>query len=415
MPSFSSIGAQLSSCAHGGGARLRGDFPVFSCVRTQFYDERRVDSRVFVEPVTKSVGTPKRVGRFVSGKKNMRSQKSRRSLALARPSFVGLASIALIGACSTIACSSSSPTGISEGAPGRATAGSAGHVGTATGGNASSSGGGGTTGSGGAAGTSSASGGATIASGDASAGSGQTPPMIDAGAAMPVGDQSFPRKLTIENHCTYDIWNFAQPASTFPGNVPYKLASGDAIVVGWPDKWSGRIWPRSECTGDPGKLTCAQTGNDTLAEFTLTAGMNSDWYDISLVDGFTIPTGIIQLDAPWIPSPSYVPGGPLGADQQCGSPICAVDLNLMCPAAQQMKDTAGKVVGCKNGQSSNGGHGPTDVTSYMKKGCPTSYTYPYDDPQSLFICPSAVQNGGHGSKDYKIIYCPTQGSTPGFP
>jgi len=39
--------------------------------------------------------------------------------------------------------------------------------------------------------------------------------------------------------------------------------------------------------------------------------MNSDWYDISLVDGFTIPTGIIQLDAPWTPSPSYVPGGPL--------------------------------------------------------------------------------------------------------
>jgi thaumatin family protein len=164
-----------------------------------------------------------------------------------------------------------------------------------------------------------------------------------------------------------------------------------------------------------GKLKCAQTGNDTLAEFTLTAGMNSDWYDISLVDGFTIPTGIIQLDAPWTPSASYVPGGPLGADQQCGSPICAVDLNLMCPDSQQMKDGTGKVVGCKNGQSSNGGRGSTPVTTYMKDGCPTSYTYPYDDPQSLFICPSAVQNGGKGSKDYKIIYCPTQGATPGFP
>jgi hypothetical protein len=134
-----------------------------------------------------------------------------------------------------------------------------------------------------------------------------------------------------------------------------------------------------------------------------------------LVDGFTIPTGIIQLDAPWTPSPSYVPGGPLGADQQCGSPICAIDLNLMCPDSQQMKDSAGKVVGCKNGQSSNGGHGSTPVTEYMKNGCPTSYTFPYDDPQSLFICPDAAQNAGKGAKDYKIVYCPTQGSTAGFP
>ncbi len=346
----------------------------------------------------------------------MQSQKSRRSRAQLRPSLVVLGSAVIWGSGLALACGSSSPSSDSDGSAGHAAAGAAGHGTTASGGTTATQGGStGVSGStSGLAGSSSSSAG-TSSSVSGTGGGGETPPMVDAGTPMPVGDQTLPRKLTIENHCTYDIWNFALPASTFPGNVPYKLASGDAIVVGWPNNWSGRIWPRSECTGDPGKLKCAQTGNDTLAEFTLTAGMNSDWYDISLVDGFTIPTGIIQLDAPWTPSASYVPGGPLGADQQCGSPICAVDLNLMCPESQQMKDGNGKVVGCKNGQSSNGGHGPTDVTSYMKQGCPTSYTYPYDDPQSLFICPSAVQNGGHGSKDYKIIYCPTQGSTPGFP
>ena len=318
----------------------------------------------------------------------------------------------MLGAELSGACGSSSPASDSDGAAGHASAGTGGQLaGTSGGGTSSSAGSASASGSASVAGTSASSSGST----SGNAGAAGTPGTVATGAPTPVGDQTLPRKLTIENHCGYDIWNFALPASTFPGNVPYKLASGDAIVLGWPDKWSGRIWPRSACTGDPNKLKCAQTGNDTLAEFTLTAGMNSDWYDISLVDGFTIPTGIIQLDSPWTPSPSYVPGGPLGADQQCGSPICAVDLNLMCPDAQQMKDDSGKVVGCKNGQSSNGGHGPTDVTSYMKQGCPTSYTYPYDDPQSLFICPSAVQNGGHGSKDYKIIYCPTQGSTPGFP
>ncbi|HTA91058.1 MAG TPA: thaumatin family protein [Polyangiaceae bacterium] len=304
-----------------------------------------------------------------------------------------------------VSCSSGGTAADIEAAAGNAAAGTAASV-TSNGGQSSS-------------GSNSAlenGGSMALGSGGGASGVGeQLPAMVDAGTAMPIGDQTLPRKLYLENHCTYAIWNFALPASTFPNNVPLELESGQAVVVGWPDKWSGRIWPRSECTGDPGELKCAQTGNDTLAEFTLTAGMNSDWYDISLVDGFTIPTGIIQMDAPWTPSPSYVPGGPLGADQQCGSPICAVDLNLNCPDSQQEKDATGQVVGCKNGQSSNGGHGPTPVTTYLKTSCPTSYTYPYDDPQSLFICPSAVQNGGKGSKDYKIIYCPTQGSTPGFP
>jgi hypothetical protein len=235
------------------------------------------------------------------------------------------------------------------------------------------------------------------------------PAMVDAGAATPIGDQTQPRKLYIENRCTYSIWNFALPQNTFPGSVPLKIDSGQAFAVGWPNKWSGRIWPRSACTGTGGGLKCAQTGNDTLVEFTLTAGMASDWYDISLVDGFTIPAGIIQLDAPWTPSPTYVPGGKLGADGKCGSPVCAVDLLVNCPASQQRKDATGKVVVCVNGQN------PGPIASYFKAGCPTSYSWPFDDPQSLFTCPDFVQNNGVGAKDYKIIYCPTQGSTPGFP
>jgi hypothetical protein len=158
-------------------------------------------------------------------------------------------------------------------------------------------------------------------------------------------------------------------------------------------------------------------GNDTLAEFTLNAGMKDDWYDISLVDGFTIPLSIIQLDGAWTPDPSYVPGGKLLGDGSCGSPVCAVDLLKNCPASQQKKDSMGNVVECVNGQSSNGGKGPTPVTSYMKMACPTSYTYPFDDPQSLFTCPCVEQNNGVGAKDYEIVYCPapSPASWPGFP
>jgi len=233
----------------------------------------------------------------------------------------------------------------------------------------------------------------------------------DLSKATPFGDQTLPRKLYILNSCSYDIWTFGLPNGTL------EIAPGALQVIGWSNKFSGRVWPRSECTGSGNNLRCAQTGNDTLAEFTLNAGMKSDWYDISLVDGFTIPLEIIQLDTPWTPDGTYVPGGKLGADGQCGSPVCAVDLTLNCPASQQKKDSMGKVVECVNGQSSNGGHGATPVTSYMKMGCPTSYTYPYDDPQSLFTCPSIEQNNGVGAKDYEIVYCPplSPASDPGFP
>ena len=242
----------------------------------------------------------------------------------------------------------------------------------------------------------------------------------DMSKAMPIGDQTLPRKFYIFNACSYDIWTFTQlkPGNTFPNNnAPLMIAAGEMQVVGASSGLTGRIWPRSECTGTGNNVKCAQTGNDTLAEFTLDAGMKSDWYDISLVDGFTIPLSIIQLSAPWTPDPSYVPGGKLLGDGQCGSPVCAVDLDVNCPASQQKKDSMGKVVECVNGQSSNGGHGSTPVTSYMKMGCPTSYTYPYDDPQSLFTCPCVEQNNGVGAKDYEIVYCPplSPADLPGFP
>jgi len=261
-----------------------------------------------------------------------------------------------------------------------------------------------------------AGGGGTGPAGATGASDAGTVAAVDLTGAVPVGDQTKARKLYIKNACAYDIWTFSLDSSnshTFPNDAPFKVAAGETYVFGWSNKFSGRVWGRSECAGTGGNLKCAQTGNDTLAEFTLNQGKQSDWYDMSLVDGFTIPTGIIQLDAVFTPDPSYVVGGKV-ADSRCASPVCAVDLDLDCPAAQQRKDSAGKVVTCVNGMSTNGGHDGTPVTEYMKMGCPTSYTFPFDDPQSLFTCPSVEQNNGVGAKDYAVVYCPTQGATPGF-
>jgi hypothetical protein len=274
---------------------------------------------------------------------------------------------------------------------------------------------GGTTGGGGTGGTGSPATGGAGGTGSGSAGKSGSPdggalgaaPDGDLSTATPIGDQTLPRKLYIYNMCAYDIWTFGLPNGTT------KIAAGALQVFGWSNKFSGRVWPRSGCTGTGNTPKCAQTGNDTLAEFTLNAGMKDDWYDISLVDGFTIPLSILQLDGKWTPDPAYVPGGKLLMSGNCGSPVCAVDLLKNCPVSQQVKDAMGNVVECKNGMSSNGGHGPTPVTSYMKMGCPTSYTFAFDDPQSLFTCPSVEQNGGVGARDYEIVYCPPQSTVPG--
>jgi hypothetical protein len=252
---------------------------------------------------------------------------------------------------------------------------------------------------------------------------------VEAGAPIPIGDQTLPRKIYIENQCTETIWTFVDPHNMFPNSAPLEVAPGQTFAVGWPNKFSGRIWGRTQCTGTTSYATiqCIQTSStlggkrcggscDTLAEFTLTAGFHSDWYDVSLVDGFTLDLGIIQMDAPWQPSSTYVPGAVLGADGICGSPVCAVNLLPNCPPSQASTDANGKVVVCVNGESPKG-NPPNDlIPAYFKAGCPTSYSYPTDDPQSVFRCPDAEDpaNNGVGAKDYKVVFCQAQGA-PGFP
>lgn len=50
----------------------------------------------------------------------------------------------------------------------------------------------------------------------------------------------------------------------------------------------------------------------------------------------------------------------------------------------------------------------TDVKptlSFMKQGCPSAYTYPYDDSSSTFVCSSFNENGVN-TVQYSINYCP---------
>ncbi|PPQ65533.1 hypothetical protein CVT26_000490 [Gymnopilus dilepis] len=231
---------------------------------------------------------------------------------------------------------------------------------------------------------------------------------------------------------------------TAPGNVKPNFTTGwsaapnTGVTFTVPDNWQGgRIWGRRDCdfSTNPGPNSCVDGGCNgglvcdpvtgtgvppaTLAEFTLSAGGNTDFYDVSLVDGFNLP---LRIDN----------------NMGCTAPECAVDLNPNCPSPLKGPfDSSGAPVGCKSACFANldGNQRLQHLTSvkfppsnlnsfhnrkfpklllrviryarympklcYFKNNCPTAYAYPYDDATALFTCSSSK------SANFKVTFCPS--------
>ncbi|KAG8791937.1 hypothetical protein FRC12_007774 [Ceratobasidium sp. 428] len=237
------------------------------------------------------------------------------------------------------------------------------------------------------------------------------------------------RTFTVYNGCPFTIW----PAVFTDLNVG---SATPAIETGWeaaaytkrtftvPDNWkAGRIWARRNCnfSTNPGPNSCADGGCNgglkcdprtgtgvppaTVAEWTLSAADGSDWYDVSLVDGYNLPMRITNTAG-------------------CHVADCPVDLGPNCPAALKGPfDASGFPLGCKSacvanldgnqGNSGNccsGSHNtpatcpPSGVQyySYFKNACPNSYVYAYDESSgtALWTCPASKK------ADYTLTFCP---------
>ncbi|KIW43747.1 uncharacterized protein PV06_04818 [Exophiala oligosperma] len=308
--------------------------------------------------------------------------------------------------------------------------------------------------------------------------------LVPAEASLQVHPRDINLPLRVTNNCNEPIWpailtqNGRGPASSGfvlqPGDTNPQTVSGD---------WRGRVWGRTNCsfpgsgsgpssgsggvactTGDCGSfLQCPGAGQApaTLAEFTYSSDTYQTFYDISLVDGYNLPVGIISLlsqsgnstleDIPpnltnpvcigtsSLLAPVGAPAGnadfgsnstfPLPLDQTvtpsfiqswCPWPLQLnppqkpgdgvypyPDDNIQRPIFNPCLSACAKwnkdQYCCTGSHNTPATCSPSDYSTQAKRVCPDAYSYAYDDQTSTFIIP---QGGG-----FEVVFCPAGRST----
>ncbi|CRG89361.1 Pathogenesis-related protein 5 [Talaromyces islandicus] len=293
------------------------------------------------------------------------------------------------------------------------------------------------------------------------------------------------RPMRITNLCPSDIYPAIQTqAGTGPPSGGYYARPGNTTTFDVSADWQGRIWGRTNCsfnanglslnasgpaclTGDcGGLLDCKGTGQPaSLAEFTLSTNMGLSFYDISLVDGYNLPIGIISLhsestnaDLKSIPSNTTNPvciGSPdfltsvshmndntVPVNTTVGSityvtpleeALGANSVSRWCPWPLQIQkpwkpghgvfpypddgikrptfdpclsmcSKYGRASDCCSGSHSTPETcSPNVYSKAAKKVCPDAYSYAYDDTTSTF---TIKQGAG-----FEVIFCPSGRST----
>jgi len=210
-----------------------------------------------------------------------------------------------------------------------------------------------------------------------------------------------------------------QGSPELPLNGGWEMLSNTSTNVSLAHGWNGRFWGRTNCdqwgwcqTGDcGGRIECNGTGGVppvSLAEFSFdTPG--GDYYDVSLVDGYNIPMGIIPLNATRLPF-----GGDWRYHCQFAGCNSGEDLNDICPPELQVTNSSGEVIACMSacmrfGEDQfccTGNYStpqtcpPTSYSEIFKDVCPDAYSYAYDDDSALYTC------DGIPVSDYDIVFCP---------
>ncbi|KAF4629272.1 hypothetical protein G7Y89_g8876 [Cudoniella acicularis] len=298
-------------------------------------------------------------------------------------------------------------------------------------------------------------------------------------------DGNVPLKVT--NNCAEKIWpGIGTQAGTGPGQGGFELDSGDSQTLMVSGDWQGRVWGRTNCSfnvdgtgasnlngnngggaacdsGDcGGVLDCVITGVTpvTLAEFDLVGGVGNKhtFYDISLVDGYNLPLGIVYIpgDNPKLqtippnltnaacigtagfldpPAPSSTTDDGVNSsypipwepkqDNSAVASWCPWDLLAMQPTKpgdgvypypdsnierpifdpcfSACSKTNAPSDCCTGAYSDRSKCQPNMYATAAKAVCPDAYSYAFDDDTSTFIIPTG---GG-----WEVVFCPAGRST----
>ena len=115
-------------------------------------------------------------------------------------------------------------------------------------------------------------------------------------------------ELSVVNNCPYSVWLATTPnfgIDPLPDGV-VRLNNGERHIYQISDRgWAGRFWPKINCDGSgeacefgqsspPCPANGCQPPADTKIEFNFPPAPYTDasWYDISLVDGYSLPMTI---------------------------------------------------------------------------------------------------------------------------
>lgn len=115
------------------------------------------------------------------------------------------------------------------------------------------------------------------------------------------------RQVIFQNRCPGTVWiSPLNNANSPPIGGIRGMYPNDVIIYNIPDSgWSGRFWPKTGCNGTgqecqvgqsipPCPAAGCQAPAETKVEFSFPNGSSgSVWYDISLVDGYSLPMEII--------------------------------------------------------------------------------------------------------------------------
>ncbi|KAK9419438.1 putative Thaumatin family protein [Seiridium unicorne] len=293
---------------------------------------------------------------------------------------------------------------------------------------------------------------------------------IDGVARRTVSKRENPIPLIVTNSCGDTIWpGVATQDGDGPESSGFELAPGETRNMTVGPTWNGRVWGRTNCTVSDDTATC-QTGDCfgmleceysgavpvTLAEFNLAGGTTGrqTFYDISLVDGYNLPVGVVYqpadntsaippnfVNAACIATPGYLMSPnrtgyyytnssyPMPyEDTQTNSGItnwCPWDLQAFPPdkpgdgvypypddqIERPVFDPCKSACAATNSESDccTGDYNDPNVckrseyAENAKTVCPDAYSFAYDDQTSTFIIPSG---GG-----WEVVFCPEGRST----